>query len=337
MTRTRGDAGAFLPPSFFDTMAIMTRVKWIWTAALLLASSEATAQAEESAPRGGGKPGVGERHVLVAAHRGGYANDRGDGAPENSVANVEAAVRKGFDVYETDIRRTADDVFVIVHDDTLDRETNGTGPVEDLTLDEVKKLRKRYRDGSLSDEPVATLEELLVAGKERILFKPDLKPGTLQHFAELAALIAGLEMEDQVFLRTRARDANAIANHFAAGAPRVEVMFKVDRPKQVEAIDERFSPATIQINVAKGESLPEEKREAIRLARERGIVVESHSYGDESQWRELAEAGVRMFHTAVPGPTLEWLEANGWREASSGADALRAGLRNAEWWAVAVE
>jgi len=252
--------------------------------------------------------------IQIAAHRGGYASDRKDRAPENSVANVEVAIRKGFDVYETDIRRTSDGHFVIVHDATLDRETNGNGPVENLTLPEVKKLRKRYRDGSLSDEPVATLEELLIAGKGRIHFKPDLKPGVLAHFDELAKVIAGLGMENEVFIRTSWKDTDAIAQAFAEGTPKVEVMFKVDRPDQVKVVAERFSPAAIQINFEKNETLSEEKRKAIRLARELGMIVETHAYGDEVQWSDLAEAGVRMFHTASPDKILEWLETNGWRD-----------------------
>ncbi len=253
--------------------------------------------------------------VLIAAHRGGYARDREQGAPENTVANVDVAVAAGFDLYETDIRRTRDGVFVVVHDDTLDRETNGTGPVEELTLEEVKKLKKRYRDGSLSDEPVATLEELLSAGRDRILFKADPKSGVLEAFGELATMIDGLDMSDQVFLRVGFKDADTIAAAHAAGAPRVELMFKVDRAEQVRRVVDRFKPRTIQINFEKGDDLTDEKRQAIRAALDRGVLVQTHAYGDESEWRELAEVGVRMFHSALPDATLKWLEENGWRES----------------------
>lgn len=253
--------------------------------------------------------------VLIAAHRGGYARDREQSAPENTVANVAVAVAAGFDLYETDIRRTRDGVFVVVHDDTLDRETNGTGPVEALTLEEVKRLKKRYRDGSLSDEPVATLEELLLAGRDRILFKADPKPGVLEAFAELAALIDRLAMNDQVFLRVGTKDADTIAAAHAVGAPRVELMFKVDRAEQVRRVVDRFSPRTIQINFEKGEDLTDEKRQAILAALDRGVLVQTHAYGDDSVWRELAEAGVRMFHSALPDETLKWLVENGWRES----------------------
>ncbi len=243
-------------------------------------------------------------------------NDRKDGAPENTIANLEIAIEKGFDVYETDVQRTRDGHFVVVHDPTLERETDGAGPVSALTLEEVKKLRKRYRDGLLSEEPVATLKEMLEAGKGRILFKPDLKPGMIDFFPELAELIVDLGMEKQVFVRTGTKDAEAIADYFASGVPEIEVMFKVDRPDQVRKMADRFSPMTIQINYEKEERLSEKKREAIYLARRLGMLVETHSYGDEAQWKELAEAGVRMFHSAVPDKTLKWLEENGWRDST---------------------
>ncbi len=253
------------------------------------------------------------RGVLIAAHRGGYANDRDEAAPENSVANVAVAVRKGFDLYETDIQRTKDGVFVVVHDATLERETNGTGAVSSLTLAELKDLQKRYRDGSLAEEKVATLEELLLAGKDTILFKADLKPGIIDHFDSLARLIDRLGMSDRVLLRTSMKDGDAIARAFASGTPQLEVMFKVDGLAGVKAVAKRFSPRTIQINFAKGETLSDEKRVAMRAAIELGMLVETHSYGDAAQWAELIDAGVRMFHTANPDATLSYLKQHGWR------------------------
>ena len=241
-----------------------------------------------------------DHSVLIAAHRGGYTNDREDGAPENSVANVEIAVAKGYEVFETDIRRTDDGVFVIVHDATLDRETNGTGPVEAMTLEPLHRLRKRYRDGSLSDHKVATLTELLNAGKDRILFKADLKPGVIAHFDQLSRLIAKHPAATQVFLRTGFDDADAIQRCFAEGTPKVEIMFKVDTASQVKQVHKRFAPRTIQINIAKGESLSESEREAIRTAQVLGILVETHVYNSPQQTVALLDAGVRMLHTAKP-------------------------------------
>lgn len=251
--------------------------------------------------------------VLVAAHRGGYADDKADRAPENSVANVAVAIRKGFDLYETDIQRTKDGVFVIVHDETLERETTGQGQASDLTLLDLKTLTKRYRDGSLSEEKVATLEELLLAGKGRIRFKADLKPGLAAHIDELARLLHRLGMEEDVFIRCSRKEAAVIEEAFAGGTPKIELMVKVDTAGQVRDIATRFSPETIQINVEKDEILSPAKIEAIRTAVELGILVETHSYADPAQREALIEAGVRMFHTAVPDETLAWLTARGYR------------------------
>ncbi|MDB4614282.1 glycerophosphodiester phosphodiesterase family protein [bacterium] len=255
--------------------------------------------------------------VLVAAHRGGYADDRTKQAPENSLANLRLAIARGYDVYETDIQRTSDGVFVIVHDQTLDRETNGTGAASDLTLAELKALRKRYRDGSVSDQSVATLAELLKAGRGKILFKPDLKPGIINHFAELAELIKNLKMEDQVFLRTGLNDASTIKDLFDNGCPVVEVMFKTSNAKQVKQIVGQFHPQTIQVNVAKNEPISESQAAAIRAAIGSGVVVETHVYRDTKQWQQLAKLGVRMFHTTTPDAALGFLNTHGWRKGQS--------------------
>ncbi len=65
--------------------------------------------------------------VRIAAHRGGYETDKTDDAPENSVANIRVYMNKGYELYETDIQRTKDGHFVIIHDPTIDRETTGSG------------------------------------------------------------------------------------------------------------------------------------------------------------------------------------------------------------------
>lgn len=90
-------------------------------------------------------------------------------------------------------------------------------------------------------------------------------------------------------------------------------MVKVDTAEQVRDIAARFSPKTIQINVEKDEVLSPAKIEAIRTAVKLGLLVETHSYGDPAQREALIEAGVRMFHTAIPDETLGWLREKGWR------------------------
>ena len=260
-------------------------------------------------------PTADDRYVLIAAHRGGYANDKTDAAPENTIANLRLAIKKGYDVYETDIQRTSDGVFVIMHDATIDRETNATGIVSEMTWKQLKSVRKRYRDGSVSSEGVATLEELLLAGRHQILFKPDLKPGVVDHFDELARLIKRLEMFDQVFIRTEYKNAKLIGRYFASGSPKIEVMFKTKTTAQVKDVVSSFSPKTIQVDLAKGESPTKEKIAAIKAAVDAGVLVETHTYRETEQWQQLAKLGVRMFHTSRPDQAMEFLKSTGWRSA----------------------
>lgn len=73
--------------------------------------------------------------TLVMAHRGG-----GFLAPENTLAAVAKGFEAGSDLIEVDIHLTADGHVVVFHDSTLDRTTNGTGPIANLSLAQVKQF-----------------------------------------------------------------------------------------------------------------------------------------------------------------------------------------------------
>jgi glycerophosphoryl diester phosphodiesterase len=72
---------------------------------------------------------------LVIAHRGASAQ-----APENTLPAFEVAVQRGADAFELDVRLTADGAPVVIHDDTLDRTTDGTGLVRSHTLAELRSV-----------------------------------------------------------------------------------------------------------------------------------------------------------------------------------------------------
>ncbi len=72
---------------------------------------------------------------MVIAHQGGEGL-----RPSNTIAAFENAMALGVDVLETDVHSTADGVLVLIHDDTVDRTTDGSGRVNDLTLAELQQL-----------------------------------------------------------------------------------------------------------------------------------------------------------------------------------------------------
>ena len=76
-----------------------------------------------------------EKNIYVAAHRGASASH-----PENTMEAFRAAIEMGVDQIETDVRITADGELVLIHDATVDRTTNGTGKVAQMTLAELKAL-----------------------------------------------------------------------------------------------------------------------------------------------------------------------------------------------------
>ncbi len=101
----------------------------------------------------------------VIAHRGNSAY-----YPENTVASFQSAVSLGVDALEFDVRLTKDGVAVVHHDPTLDRTTNGTGPLASKTLAELKQLDAGFhftKDGSHPYRgqgiTIPTFEEVLEA------------------------------------------------------------------------------------------------------------------------------------------------------------------------------
>lgn len=83
--------------------------------------------------------------------------------PENTMAAYKAAVENNLKIFETDILFTKDDVPVCLHDDTIDRTSNGTGKISSLTLEEVKKYDfGLYKGERFKGETVPTLKECLI-------------------------------------------------------------------------------------------------------------------------------------------------------------------------------
>lgn len=106
--------------------------------------------------------------VFVVAHRGDWRY-----APENSVAAIEHSIAVGVDVVELDLQLTRDSVLIVMHDATLNRTTTGKGRVADWTLDSIRTLKLKNGCGIRTKHTVPTLEEALLAAKERVLVNLD--------------------------------------------------------------------------------------------------------------------------------------------------------------------
>jgi len=96
------------------------------------------------------------RRTRLAAHRGGAAL-----WPENSLLGFRNALALGSDLIEFDVHLTADGALAVIHDPTLDRTTDATGPVAGRTAVELARARLRGPAGALTDERVPLLEDVL--------------------------------------------------------------------------------------------------------------------------------------------------------------------------------
>ena len=107
----------------------------------------------------------------VVAHRG--VNRF---APENTRVSYEQAIAVGAPIVEMDLHRSKEGVIVLMHDDTLERTTNGTGRVNDKTLSELKTLDAgSWKDAKYAGEPVPTLEEIAELCRGQTVMMLDLK------------------------------------------------------------------------------------------------------------------------------------------------------------------
>ncbi len=75
------------------------------------------------------------RNPLRIGHRGAAGR-----APENTLAALELAIEYGVDMVEFDVRRSADGALVLLHDDSVDRTTNGEGRIDELSLSVLREL-----------------------------------------------------------------------------------------------------------------------------------------------------------------------------------------------------
>ncbi|MBI3894013.1 MAG: glycerophosphodiester phosphodiesterase, partial [Candidatus Wallbacteria bacterium] len=93
----------------------------------------------------------------VIAHRGYSAV-----YPENTMRSFREAIAAGADAIEMDVQTTADGRLVVLHDDVLDRTSDGKGPVGALTLEQVKRLDAgRWKGARFAGERIPTLDEVL--------------------------------------------------------------------------------------------------------------------------------------------------------------------------------
>lgn len=137
------------------------------------------------------------KNVKVYAHRGASAY-----APENTLPAFKLAEEQGADGIELDVHLTKDGELVVIHDEKLDRTTNGTGLVKDYTLAELKTFCADNGMPGYADARIPTLREVLEQVKPgKMLVNIELKTGILWYEGiekKTLDLVAELGMQDRI-------------------------------------------------------------------------------------------------------------------------------------------
>ncbi len=125
--------------------------------------------------------------MIIMGHRGAAALE-----PENTLVSISRAIDIGVDAVEIDVRLSKDNEIVVIHDSTVDRTTNGTGSVNSLALNEIKKL------DAGKGEKIPTLQEVMRLIDHRVTLVIELKEeGTEERVVQL---IRGNNLVDNVYV-----------------------------------------------------------------------------------------------------------------------------------------
>jgi glycerophosphoryl diester phosphodiesterase len=245
------------------------------------------------------------RTPLILAHRGASAV-----APENTLAAFRRALELGADGFELDVTLSADGAPVVIHDDTVDRTTDGAGPVAGLTLAQLKRLgagfRARFGD-TFSAERIPTLEEVFAElGRRAIVnveLKRDASPGRALA-AKVVELIRAHGMGQRVILSSFFYD-NLQRIRQADPALPVGLLYDSGEPWRIlnawlwpGVRPDAHHPHHLLVNAA-----------TLRLWRRRGWRVHVWTVNAEADMRRLLRLGVDGLITDRPDVAVRVREA----------------------------
>ena len=264
---------------------MISRIPLIAAASVLFAAEPASAQKGFKFFEPVNPP----RAVQIMAHRG-----LDSVAPENTADAVLACAADFIEWAEVDVRLTKDGQHVILHDDRLERTTDGRGPVAEITRHEFVKL-----DAGAWDAPrfkgthPLTLEQMLKLAQGKVNLYLDCK----QIDPELLAReIFENRMDSQVIVYDK--PAN-LARVRAAGANKIATMTKFrPRSMEFEAFVRDVDPAAVEIDA------DDVTAELCRRFHDRGIKVQAKVLGtnwdNPATWTKMFEAGVDWLQTDEP-------------------------------------
>jgi len=217
----------------------------------------------------------------LCAHRGAKETH-----PENTIPAFRAAINAGAQMIEFDVWLTKDNQMVVIHDPTVDRTTNGTGKVSDLTLEEIKKLDAGSRKSpDFAGEKIPTLEEVLAVMPYNIWLNVHIKGE-----GELPCMVARL-IKQQGRLHQAFMACNATAARQAREAVPGIMICNMERQNSTE----EYAEGTIQMKADFIQLLKTGQpytSEQIKKLKANGIKINYYKADSPEEIKELLNNGI---------------------------------------------
>lgn len=230
--------------------------------------------------------------TLIFAHRGYSAKH-----PENTMKAFKEAEKAGADGIELDVQFTKDGEIVVIHDETVDRTTNGKGAVKDFTFVELQKLDASYKSKSLlKKESIPSLREVFRwLQTNQLICNVEIK-SNVETFMKIEqsviAMIREYGLSERIILSS--------FNHYSLVycyrlAPDIEIA-----PLYAEGL---YMPWVYAESIRAKGMHPNYKvapNEIIKGALDYGIEVRPYTVNKEKEMRRLFEIGCTAFITDDP-------------------------------------
>lgn len=260
--------------------------------------------------------------VLIVAHRG----HRFGMVVENTLLAYDLALALGADILETDVARTRDGQYVIVHGPLLDALTDREGDVRHALSHDLKGVRLKTPYGLLDPAPMPTLENVLETYRKRALINVD-RAYTLEDLEAVYQIAARMGMLDQILFKSPL-PVDSVLPWLEAHGDRAAYMpiirnDEAEMRRVLHAARSRRFPA-VEITFAE-ENHPIFSRETVRTARSLGMKplvnaltmkeplcgghddVTSLLDGPASGWGWLIDRGAEMIQTDCTGDLKHYL------------------------------
>jgi glycerophosphoryl diester phosphodiesterase len=236
-------------------------------------------------------------HPLVLAHRGASAY-----APENTFASFDLALQMGAPAFETDVRATANGHLVLLHDASVDRTTDGHGPVSSLTLAEVKALDAgSWFSSRFAGQRIPTLGEFLSTYGSKAIIRLEVKARDIE--AQLVAEVKGAVDLSQVEFSSFSPESVARLCTLVPEARVGRLISEVDAEIIAEAVARGVRFLSVHANALSAE--------AIRAGRAAGLEVGAWGVNDDRLLAKMLSLGVDSFTTNWPDRALRLLGESG--------------------------